>query len=68
MESMPAFSKKLSTDDVDIDAASEFVCKMYGQSNNTNDVNEARYNKLLMMSGKFSQVDICLPLNIRKSM
>ena len=41
--------------DVDIDVASEFVCRMYAQSK-TKDVNEARYNKIMQMTGKVDQV------------
>ena len=42
---------------------------MYGQLSKAHDVNEARYNKLVMMSGKFSQVDnlslVCIiPVNV----
>lgn len=40
---------------VDLDVASEFVCLMYAQSK-TRDVNEARYNKLMEMTGKVDQV------------
>ena len=40
---------------IDIDTASEFVCQMYGQTR-TADVNEARYLKLMEMSGKISKV------------
>ena len=40
---------------VDLDAASEFVCRMYAQ-NKTRDVSEARYNKLMQMTGKVDQV------------
>ena len=40
---------------VDLDIASEFVCHMYAQSK-THDVNEARYNKLMLMIGKVDQV------------
>ncbi|XP_068240150.1 uncharacterized protein [Palaemon carinicauda] len=36
--------------EVDIDVASEFVCKMYGQ-NKERDVDEARYRKIMQMSG-----------------
>uniref|UniRef100_UPI00358E4927 uncharacterized protein isoform X4 n=1 Tax=Myxine glutinosa TaxID=7769 RepID=UPI00358E4927 len=39
---------------VDPDVASELVCRMYGQSK-TRDVNEARYNKLMQMTGKVDQ-------------
>ena len=37
------------------DIASEFVCRMYSQSK-TQDVNEARYNKLIQMTGKVDKV------------
>ena len=40
---------------IDIDTASEYVCQMYGQTR-TADVNEARYLKLMEMSGKISKV------------
>jgi len=40
---------------VDLDVALEFVCRMYAQSK-TRDVNEARYNKLMQMTGKVDQV------------
>ena len=40
---------------VDLDVASEFVCCMYAQSK-TRSVNEARYNKLMQMSGKVDKV------------
>ena len=40
---------------VDLEAASEFVCRMYAHSK-TRDVNEARYNKLMHMTGKVDQV------------
>ncbi|XP_033097629.1 uncharacterized protein LOC117101706 [Anneissia japonica] len=39
---------------IDLKVASEFVCRMYGQSK-TQDVNEARYNKLIKMNGKVDQ-------------
>ena len=40
----------------DIEAASEFVCQMYAQ-HKTRDVNEARYIKMLEMTGKVNQVN-----------
>ncbi len=40
---------------VDLDITSEFVCRMYAQSK-TRDVNEARYNKLMQMTGKVDEV------------
>lgn len=40
---------------VDLDVASEFVCCMYTQSK-TRNVNEARYNKLMQMTGKVDKV------------
>lgn len=43
------------SNDIDIDTTSEFVCRMYGQYKNNN-VNEARYKKLLEMSGGAQQV------------
>lgn len=39
----------------DVETASAFVCQLYGQSKSI-DVNEARYKKLIQMSGKFSEV------------
>jgi len=42
---------------VDVDVASEFVCAMYGLSKAV-DVNEARYKKLLQMTGKINQVHV----------
>ena len=42
-------------DDVDLHAASEFVCHIYGQQK-TKDVNEARYNKLKEMTGRVDEV------------
>ncbi|XP_068212466.1 uncharacterized protein [Palaemon carinicauda] len=47
---------------VDIEVASEFVCKMYGQTKET-DVDEARHSKLMQMTGK---VDKNNPLFINK--
>ena len=44
------------TGDVDADVASEFVCRMYAQ-HKTRDVNEARYIKMLEMTGKVHQVN-----------
>lgn len=44
------------TEDVDAEVASEFVCRMYAQ-HKTQDVNEARYNKVLEMTGKVHQVN-----------
>ena len=41
---------------VDMDVASEFVCQMYSQQK-TRDVNEARYIKMLEMTGKVRQVN-----------
>lgn len=41
--------------EVDFEVASEFVCRMYGQTKETN-VDEARYSKLLQMSGKVDKV------------
>ena len=40
---------------VDLDVASELVCHMYAQSE-TKDVDEARYNRLMQVSGKVDQV------------
>jgi hypothetical protein len=40
----------------DIQKLSAFVCHLYGQSKLT-DVNEARYHKLIQMSGKYTQVN-----------
>ena len=45
----------LGDKNMNIDAASEFVCRMYGQ-NRTADVNEARYMKLMEMSSKICKV------------
>ena len=42
---------------VDFDVASQFVCQLYAQ-NNTTDVNEARYKKLMNMTGKPDQVSM----------
>ena len=38
-----------------LEVASEFVCRMYGQSNVV-DVNEARHKKLMQMSGDINKV------------
>ena len=38
-----------------LEIASEFVCRMYAQ-NYTNDVDEARYKKLMQMSGNINQL------------
>ena len=40
---------------VDLNVTSEFVCRMYTESN-LKDVNEARYKKLIQMTGKIDQV------------
>ena len=40
---------------IDLGVASKFVCKLYGQAKE-NDVDEARYNKLMKMSGKVNKV------------
>lgn len=48
-------SKSNEDADEDAEVASEFVCRIYGQ-NDTNDINEARYKKLLQMSGNVNQV------------
>lgn len=40
---------------VSIDVASEFVWKMYGQAKET-DVDRARLNKIIQMTGKVNQV------------
>lgn len=52
----------------DVDAASEFVCRMYGQTRTT-DVNEARYMKLTEMIGNINNVIqiISLYINIHDS-
>jgi len=42
-------------DDVDVDVASEFVCRMYAQTK-TRDVDEARHKKLIEMTGKVDKV------------
>lgn len=39
----------------DLDVASEFVCRMYGQ-HKTRDINQARYNKMVEMTGKIDEV------------
>ena len=41
--------------EVDINVASEFVCKMYGQNRERN-VDDARYKKLVQMSSKVRYV------------
>ena len=41
--------------DVDQNIVSEFVCHVYAETK-TKDVNEARYQKLIKMSGKVDQV------------
>ena len=41
--------------DVDLHVVSEFVCRVYAATN-TRDVNEARYQKLVKMTGKVDQV------------
>ena len=38
-----------------VDVASEFVCRMYAQKN-TDNVNEARYKRLMQATGKVNQV------------
>ena len=48
------FSSKVDGE-VDINVPLEFVCKMYGQNREWN-VDEARYEKLLQMSGKVVKV------------
>lgn len=40
---------------VDLDLASDLVCNLHGQTNVKN-VNEARYKKLIQMTGKIDQV------------
>ena len=40
---------------IDLEVASEFVCRVYGQSKEQ-DVDKARYCKLLQMSGKVDKV------------
>ncbi|CAB4040582.1 PREDICTED: uncharacterized protein LOC105437992, partial [Paramuricea clavata] len=42
--------------DVDLHIASEFVCRIYAVTK-TKDVNEARYQKLIQMTGKVDQND-----------
>lgn len=42
---------------IDIGVASEFVCKLYGQVKE-NDVDEARFSKLMKMSGKVNKVRV----------
>jgi hypothetical protein len=41
--------------DVDLHIVSEFVCRIYAVTK-TKDVNEARYLKLIQMTGKVDQV------------
>lgn len=41
--------------DVDQHVVSEFVCRIYAATN-TRDINEARYQKLVKMTGKVDQV------------
>ena len=43
--------------DFDVDAVSQFVCQLCAQ-NNATDVNEARYKKLMNMTGKPDQVSV----------
>ncbi|XP_030837116.1 uncharacterized protein LOC105437992 [Strongylocentrotus purpuratus] len=45
---------KAQDESIDLDVASEFVCRMYGQ-HKTGDVNEARYIKLMQMTGKVDE-------------
>ena len=45
------------TRSVDVDVASEYLCHMYGQVK-TKEVNEARYTKLMKMTGKIDKVRI----------
>jgi hypothetical protein len=40
---------------VDWDVASEFVCRIYSQ-HKTKDVNYARYNKMVELTGKYDKV------------
>lgn len=40
---------------IDTDVASKFTCRMYGVTE-TDDVDEARYSKLIEMTGKFDKV------------
>jgi len=42
---------------IDVDVASGFVCRMYTLSK-TGDVNEAKYKKLMQMSGNINKVII----------
>ena len=44
-------------DAIDIGIASEFVCKLYGQVKE-NDVDQARFSKLMKMSGKVNKVTV----------
>ena len=41
----------------DLDVASSLVCSLYAQAK-AKDVNEARYNKLIQMTGKIDQVSL----------
>ena len=52
------FFKKMGSGDAIslLGLAEEFVCSMYGLGNKTCDVNEARFLKLLAMSGPIDQV------------
>ena len=45
----------VNDDNVDVDVASEFVCHLYGQ-HRTSDVNEARYYKLMQVTGRDDKV------------
>ncbi|KAG1671521.1 Microtubule-associated tumor suppressor 1 [Nymphon striatum] len=47
---------------VDFDVASDLVCYMYAQSK-TKDVDEARYNRLMQVSGKVDQLSIDYVIN-----
>jgi len=51
------FSGMSSTDEPNHMKAEEFVCSLYGKKD-VNDVNTARYSKLLLMTGKINQVII----------
>lgn len=42
--------------------ASEFVCRMYAQTK-TSDINQARHNKLMQMTGKIDQVIMTQNIN-----
>ena len=52
---------------VNIDVASEFVCKMYGQPKET-DVDKARLSKLMQMTGKINKVGFCPLSMIRENL